>query len=269
MTIQNVAAALETQTERAAALDFIAAFMHADKQTKGNFVGAVLGMGLSRRGAPLAYLLAKASEERFGIHVHEHVMKEYLDSLKLTVPSNADVVALLRRVHLDSGLRSRFVAAGTRDAFLDAFARFAAANRVDVPRQDLEDFLAPFELLSSTLRGLVERGVITEEQFEERANFSFSEYSQSGMGRDVDQELFGAVFSAAGWATKASVFANLQYPIGVLVFPATAVMVGGLEGRSFTFREIGQMIQDSFLMALQSLAQTLTQFREAVRGLFG
>ena len=50
---------------------------------------------------------------------------------------------------------------------------------------------------------------------------------------------------------------------------ATAVMVGGLEGRSFTFREIGDMIADSFLMALQSLAATLTQFRETVRGIFG
>lgn len=67
----------------------------------------------------------------------------------------------------------------------------------------------------------------------------------------------------------ASAFSNLQYPIGVLVFPATAVMVGGLEGRSFTFREIGDMIEDSFLMALQSLAATLTQFRETVRGIFG
>ena len=60
---------------------------------------------------------------------------------------------------------------------------------------------------------------------------------------------------------------NSTFPIAA--WAATAVMVGGLEGRSFTFREIGDMIADSFLMALQSLAATLTQFRETVRGIFG
>lgn len=263
MTAETNALALENHTERAAALDFIVAFMKADWQTRANVLSAVIGTG---RRAPLAYRLAIASQNVFGIHVHEHVMAEYLDSLKKTVPANEAIVAFLRRVHADPNLRKQFVAAATSH---DAFASFAAANGLNVPRQDLEDYLSPFELLSSLLRGLLDRGVITKEQFEERAGFSSSEYSQSGMGRDVDEQLFGAVFSAAGWATKASVFSSVQYPIGVLVFPATAVMVGGLEGRSFTFRQIGDMIADSFLMALQSLAATLTQFRETVRGIFG
>ena len=265
MTAESNALALETHTERAAALDFIVAFMNADGQTRANVVSAAISTAFNRR-APMAYAIAKASQDVLGIHVHEHVMKEYLDSLKMTVPTNGAIVAFLRRVHADPDLRKRFVAAATSH---DAFADFAAANGLDVPRQDLEDYLSPFELLSSLLRGLLDRGVITKAQFEERAGFSSSEYGQSGMGRDVDEQLFGAVFSAAGWATKASAFSNLQYPIGVLVFPATAVMVGGLEGRSFTFREIGDMIADSFLMALQSLAATLTQFRETVRGIFG
>lgn len=265
MTAESNAAALEKHTERAAALDFIVAFMEADKQTKANVVGAVIGNRLSHRRPPLAWAIAKASNDVLGIHVHEHVMKEYLDALKKTAPANEAIVAFLRRVHADPSLREQFAAATTS---LDAFAKFAAANGLNVPRQELEDYLAPFELLSSLLRGLLDRGVITKEQFEERAGFSSSEYSRSGLGGVVDADLFGAAFAAAGWATKASVFSSLQYPIGVLVFPATAVMIGGLEGRSFTFREIGDMIADSFLAALQSMAATLTQFRETVSGIF-
>ncbi len=266
MPESDVAAALSLYAKQANILDFVVAFKTADELTHNNFVLETALHALMYHTS-IYHAVALKAPEFLKVSIDETLLKEYVDTLRTPVTSNGAIVAFLQRVQGDLTLRRKFLSAATS---YDSLARFAAANGLTASATDLKNFLSPFELLSSLLKGLLDRGVINKKQFEERAGFSFTEYAGiSGMGRDIDEQLFAAAFSASGWATKIAGFKDLKYPIGIIIFPVTAVVIGGFEGKTFSFAQIGNMLAESFTMALETLAASLEQFRESVRSIFG
>jgi hypothetical protein len=129
-------------------------------------------------------------------------------------------------------------------------------------------YFSSWEFLASMMKALLDRKVITEAQFQERAGFSAREYSASGMGRDLDQDIMAGVLSATGWVGKMTGLSNAKVPMAAIIFPATVVIVGGLEGKTFEFKQLGEMFAQSFLFALEGMVAALENFRETIGRIF-
>jgi len=78
-----------------------------------------------------------------------------------------------------------------------------------------------------------------------------------------------AVLSATGWAAKLVGMSSAKIPMAAIIFPATVVITGGLDGRTFNFKELGDMFKQSFLLALEGMVESLEHFRESMSNFFG
>jgi hypothetical protein len=200
----------------------------------------------------------------FNINVNPDVLRRYVQLIKTPSP-NAAIGAFMKRVQSDPVLRQQFLSAATSD---DALQRIAAANGLAISTVELQNYLEPWGLFVSLLAGLVDRNVITAEQFEAHAGFPIEEHSISGYGKDVDLILIGAALSAASWATKSTPISELSIPIATLIFPTAAVIIGGFEGQTFNFNQIGDMLRESFSEALEQMAAQLEGFRDQLASIF-
>ena len=79
----------------------------------------------------------------------------------------------------------------------------------------------------------------------------------------------GSVLSATGWSGKISGLGNLKVPMAAIIFPTTIVMMDGMEGRKFEFKELGQMFAQSFVLALEGMVIALDEMRGQFERFFG
>ena len=130
-------------------------------------------------------------------------------------------------------------------------ARFSIAHVTPYPWEEAnnEVTFARLDLMDS---GIAARGVVYGREIEWSAYLG----------------IFDAVLSAAGWATRVGGLSNLKVPIAVIIFPSTAIIMGGLEGQTFTFKEIGNLFAQSFSLALEHAVNALDAFQESVGGIF-
>jgi hypothetical protein len=182
-----------------------------------------------------------------------------------TPTPNAAIGAFLKRVQTEPALRQQVLSSTSS---IDALQKVAAANGLTVSTADLQNYFAPWQLLVSSLRGLLQRKVINEQQFQQYAGFAPSDPSISGFGSGVDHDLLAAAISASGWATKATDLSSLSAPIATVVFPATAVIIGGFEGQRYTFHDLGDMLATSFSDTLDDMSQSVENLHDQVSSVF-
>jgi hypothetical protein len=254
--------ALADYAKQAAALDFIVAFQKTPKKGKADFGVAVLQQVLSGRSGYDA--IAAVAHQTYKIKIDPDVLRRYVALLR-TPTSNAAVSAFLQRVDSNPALKKQILSSASS---YEALQRVVSANGLAVAPLDLQNYLAPWQLLANLLKGLLNRKVITEKQFQEHAGFASRDSSLSGYGPDIDQEIMDALLSAAGWATKLPGFGNLKVPVAAIIFPSTAIIMGGFEGQSFTFSQIGDMFAQSFSLALEHMMGALDAFQDSVSSIF-
>ena len=255
-------APLDEYAKQAVVLDFIVAWQKAKPQKKGDFASAVLGHVLSRVKGYDAVVMA--ADQVFQIKMDPAVLQRYVAMLRTPAPTAA-VTEFLKTVDAKPELKKQFLSSATS---YEALQKVAAANGVKVSTADLRNYVEPWRVMTSLLRGMLDRKIINEQQFKKYTNFAPSETSVAGFGHDVDREIFEAVLSAAGWATRVGGLSNLKVPIAVIIFPSTAIIMGGLEGQTFTFKEIGNLFAQSFSLALEHAVNALDAFQESIGGIF-
>jgi hypothetical protein len=143
------------------------------------------------------------------------------------------------------------------------------ANGLVVTALDLQNYIAPWALLVDLLKGLLDRKAITEEQFQHYSGFPSSDSSISGLGPGADRSMMAGLLSASRWAARSVGVSNLQLPIAAVIFPSTAIIIGGFEGQTFSFNQLGSLFQQSFSEALEGMATSLENLHSSVNGIFG
>jgi hypothetical protein len=252
---------LDDYSKQASVLNVIVAFHKADPRTQLDFSFGSVAYTMS--GGMNGYQAVAFNAQRvFNITIDPDVLHRYIDLMRTPAPS-AQISAFLIKMNADPALAKQVLAAGSN---YDAVQRVAAANGLAVTSADLASYIDPWRVLLTLLRGLLERKVITEEQFQKYADYPSS--TISGFGPDVDRGMMAGLLSASRWATKSTNLSNLSMPIAVIVFPSTAVIIGGLEGQQFTFGQLGSMIQQSFSDALDGMATAVDNFHNSVNSVF-
>jgi hypothetical protein len=249
-------------TQQAAVIDLAVAVKKLDfNGKKGLFI--VLGLHLLSERTPYDAVSVVANQ-LFKIYVHPNTLRDYWKLLKAP-NDDANINAFLKRTEADPALRKQVLEAAKS---YEELAKVAAANGLAASPAEMAKYFSSWEFLASMMKALLDRKVITEAQFQERAGFSAREYSASGMGRDLDQDIMAGVLSATGWVGKMTGLSNAKVPMAAIIFPATVVIVGGLEGKTFEFKQLGEMFAQSFLFALEGMVAALENFRETIGRIF-
>lgn len=254
---------LADYTAQAAALDFVVAYQKSSTGTKASF-----GIKVAERiiwAHNTGYdAIAWAAYAVYGITISADVLRRYIYLMKTPTPNKA-IGAFMKRVQSDANLRKQFFASATS---YDALEKVATANGLAVSALDLQNYLTPWLVFASLLDGLLGRKVITAQQYEEHTGFAPDDGSISGFGHDVDVSLIKAALSASSWASRLSPLSDLSAPIATLIFPTAAVVVGGYEGQTFSFSQLGNMFEQSFSDALEGTAQQLEDFHDNLSSIF-
>lgn len=257
------ASEMEEYAQQAAVIDFAVALKKGGFEIQRGAIAVMLTMALVK--ADLYAAAAQIADRFFGISIHPNTLRNYWKLMKST-NHDAQISAFLKRASEDPSTRLKLVGAARN---YDEVARIAAAQGLTKSAAELEKYFASWRFLSSMMKGLRDRGAITEEQFRERAGFPSADYGMAGFGPGVDLSIMGGVLSATGWAGKLVGMSSAKVPMAAIIFPTTVVIVGGLEGRTFNFKQLGDMFAQSFLLALEGMVESLEHFRESMGRIFG
>lgn len=254
----------EGYRRQAAVLDLIAAYMRPKTMERAQKFATRFNRALNEEGLGVFQSISVAGQEAFGLVVPADWIKDYV-TLILSQSANAAIGAFLRRVHEEPALHKAFLGAA-RDH--DSLQRVAAANGLDIATSEWKTYLDPWQVLVTLLEKLLKQGSITAAQFEEKAGYPISDLDKPDFSSDVYRALLAAALSASTWAMRLRNISNLSVPIACVVFPTTAVIIGGYEGEQFSFVQLGEMFRDTFTNALESIADTLENFHNSVSSVF-
>lgn len=247
---------------QALVLSAVVAFEHSGTAAKVQAIDAIVQHMLGGGGAFAAF--ASVASSSYGITIDPAVLKSYWETMKMPAP-NAQIAAFLKRVQGDPALMQQFLAAATSYA---ALAQFAAANGLSVSATDLQNYIQPWATFTSLLQGLRSDNVITSQQFQSYAGYDPDSGGISGYGHDTDVEIMQGIMSAAGNAVRGTDFSSLGMPIGVVVFPAAAIVMGGLTGQTYSWGDVGNMFENSFEDGLEGAADAVNDFGSSVSSVF-
>lgn len=253
---------LDDYAKQAVALNFIVAFQKSGDDVKFQFARNVVHQVFA--GVDGYSAIASVASSTYGIAVDPDVLRRYVHLIRTPAPGTA-ISAFMKRVIVEPALRAQFLGAATS---YDALAKIAAANGVVVTPLDLQNYIGPWATFVSLLAGLLAKKTITESQFETYAGFASGDSSLSGFGQDVDMDMMRGILSAASWATKGTELSSLSMPVGVVVFPATAIIMGGLTGQRFSWGDVGNMFENSFSDALEATSESVQNFGSNVSSIF-
>lgn len=259
-----LASATDLYVEQARIIDLAVAFQKADKFTQGAILWAMSMTKYMVRPNKYEYA-ASLAQHNFGIAIRPDVLEEYWKLIR--APHNDEEInAFFNRASETPPLREKLIAAAKNYTEL---ARVVSANGLKKSPAQLEQYLASWKFLSLMMRAMVERGAMTPEEFKERAGFAYKEWGIAGLGKDMDVEIMGGVLSATGWAGKILGISSAKVPMAAIIFPATAVIMGGMNGEKFNFNQLGNMFAQSFQMALEGMVLALEDLSHTFSKFFG
>jgi uncharacterized protein YceH (UPF0502 family) len=247
---------------QALVLSAVVAFEHSSTPAKVQAIDAIVQNMLDGSSAFASF--ASVASSTFGIAIDPSVLQSYWETMKMPAP-NAQISAFLKRVQGDPTLMQQFLTSATS---YDALAQFAAANGLSVSATDLQNYIQPWATFTSLLQGLRNDNVISSQQFQSYAGYDPDSAGISGYGHDTDVEIMQGIMSAAGNAVRGSDFSALGMPIGVVVFPAAAIVIGGLSGQTYSWGDVGNMFESSFEDGLEGAADAVNDFGSSVSSVF-
>lgn len=244
-------------------LDLAVAIKKSDFEIKKFIVIYMLLMQIDANGpyqgaSRLAVML-------YGIHIAPNRFEEYWRLMR-SANVDAEMNTFLKRASDQPDLKDKLMKASKN---YGEVARVAEREGLKKTAAEWEKYLKSWEFLTQMMKGLVERGVMNQTQFQDRTGFKYGDMNMAHLGEGIDQVIMGGVLSATGWSGKISGLGNLKVPMAAIIFPTTIVMMDGMEGRRFEFKELGQMFAQSFLMALEGMVMALDEMRTQFDRFFG
>jgi len=200
---------------------------------------------------------SRLARQLFGIVIEPNRFQDYWRLMR-SANVDAEMNAFLKRVSEQPDLKNKLLKGSKNYAEV---ARVAEREGLKKTAAEWEKYLKSWEFLTQMMKGLVERGAMNQTQFKDRTGFQYGDLNMAHLGEGIDQMIMGGVLSATGWSGKISGLSNFKVPMAALIFPTTIVMMDGMEGRRFEFKELGQMFAQSFLMALEGMVTALDEMR--------
>lgn len=245
----------ERYVAQARLLDLAVAIKKSDFETKKTLALLMLLMQYTVDGP--YHGASQLAWRIYGISIPPHRFEEYWRLLR-SANVDAEMNTFLKRVSEQPDLKNKLMQGSKNYAEV---ARVAEREGLKKTAAEWEKYLKSWEFLTQMMKGLVERGVMNQKQFQDRAGFQYGDLNMAHLGEGIDQIIMGGVLSATGWSGKLTGLGNLKAPIAAIIFPTTIVMMDGMEGRRFEFKELGQMFAQSFLLALEGMMTALDEMR--------
>src|SRR5205814_10047884 len=123
-----------------------------------DFARAVLGHVRSRVKGYDAVVMA--ADQVFQIKMDPAVLQRYAAMLRTPAPTAA-VTEFLKTVDTKPELKKQFLSSATS---YEALQKVAAANGVKLSTADLRNYVEPWQVMTSLLRGMLDRKIINEQQ---------------------------------------------------------------------------------------------------------
>lgn len=252
----------ELYLAQARLLDLAVAIKKSDFETKKAIAVYMLLM-LSDINGPYQ-AASRLAARLYGIHIEPNRFEEYWRLMR-SANVDAEMNTFLKRVSEQPDLKNKLMKGSKNYAEV---ARVAEREGLRKTAAEWEKYLKSWEFLTQMMKGLVERGAMNQTQFRDRTGFQYGDLNMARLGEGIDQMIMGGVLSATGWSGKISGLGNLKVPIAAIIFPTTIVMMEGMEGRRFEFKELGQMFAQSFLLALEGMVIALDEMRAQFNNFF-
>lgn len=252
----------ERYLAQARLLDLAVAIKKSDFETKKFIVIYMLLMQYDVNGPYQG--ASRLAVQLYGIHIEPNRFEEYWRLMR-SANVDAEMNTFLKRVSEQPDLKNKLMKGSKNYAEV---ARVAEREGLKKTAAEWEKYLKSWEFLTQMMKGLVERGAMNQTQFHDRTGFQYGDLNMARLGEGIDQMIMGGVLSATGWSGKISGLGNLKVPMAAIIFPATIVMMEGMEGRKFEFKELGQMFAQSFLLALEGMVMALDEMRAQFENFF-
>jgi hypothetical protein len=236
-------------------LDLAVAIKKSDFETK-KFIVIYMLLMLSDVNGPYQGA-SRLAARLYGIHIEPNRFEEYWRLMRSANP-DAEMNTFLKRVSEQPDLKNKLMKGSKNYAEI---ARVAEREGLKKTAAEWEKYLKSWEFLTQVMKGLVERGAMNQTQFKDRTGFQYGDLNMAHLGEGIDLMIMGGVLSATGWSSKISGLGNLKVPMAAIIFPTTIVMMEGMEGRKFEFKELGQMFAQSFVLALEGMVIALDEMR--------
>jgi hypothetical protein len=246
--------------EQARILDFAQALHKEDSLTKGHFVIGLILIKLT--GNSVFGNLERIAKDRYHISLKADVMRDYWHLIK-TGGSDEELTGFFKKASAEPELRKQLQQASKN---YDALRAVGVARGVVRTQAEWQSYMSAWEFLGSMMKGLKQRGVLTDAQFEQRTGYSYASTQEFFDG--VSDTIMGGVLAATGWTGKLTGLSDLKAPIAALIFPVTIVMMDGFEGRTFNFQQLSSMFRDSFLLALEGMTAALGELQHTLSSIF-
>jgi hypothetical protein len=245
----------ERYLAQARLLDLAVAIKKSDFETKKFIVIYMLLMIYDVNGPYQG--ASRLAVRLYGIFIEPNRFEEYWRLMRSANP-DAEMNTFLKRVSEQPDLKNKLMKGSKNYAEV---ARVAEREGLKKTAAEWEKYLKSWEFLTQMMKGLVERGAMSQTQFKDRTGFQYGDLNMAHLGDGIDQLIMGGVLSATGWSGKISGLGNLKVPMAAIIFPTAIVMMDGMEGRKFEFKELGQMFAQSFVLALEGMVVALDEMR--------
>jgi hypothetical protein len=252
----------EQYLAQARLLDLAVAIKKSSLEHKKFIVLAML-LGLSDVNGPYQ-AASRLARQLFGIFIEPNRFQDYWRLMR-SANVDAEMNTFLKRVDEEPDLKNKLMKGSKNYAEV---ARVAEREGLKKTAAEWEKYLKSWEFLTQMMKGLVERGAMSQTQFKDRTGFQYGDLNIAHLGEGIDQMIMGGVLSATGWSGKISGLGSLKLPMAAIIFPVTFVMMDGMEGRKFEFKELGQMFAQSFLLALEGMVIALDEMRAQFENFF-
>jgi hypothetical protein len=252
---KGATAADEQYLAQARLLDLAVAIKKSSFETK-KYIFIYMMLMLSDVNGPYQGA-SRLAVQLYGISIEPNRFEDYWRLMR-SANVDAEMNTFLKRVSEQPDLKNKLLKGSKNYAEV---ARVAEREGLKKTAAEWEKYLKSWEFLTQMMKGLVERGVMNQAQFKDRTGFQYGDLNMARLGDGIDQMIMGGVLSATGWSGKISGLGSLKVPMAALIFPATIVMMDGMEGRKFEFKELGQMFAQSFVMALEGMVVALDEMR--------
>lgn len=236
-------------------VDFILAFMKGSRTQNQEAILVLLAT--LKAHVPPAKAISMVAILFYGVPLDVSRLGPLLAAFKHPTPNKA-LAAFFKRIRGNAALMHQLMSAGTDYV---ALAKAITAEGCPVSAQDLQNYLVPWQFFAAILTGLKAAGKISQAQYDEHIGYAGSDFTMTGFGPQVDQSMIYGMASAIGWVTKLDAFGDFGLPMQLLMVPISTAMYDSLTGEhNFAFKNLGAMMAQGFLGAVQATADSLQSF---------
>ena len=213
----------------------LASWYGQTREINGNFAGQIVA----------------AARRDYGLELSPEIFSDFVAQY-LSPPGGGPAIA---RFLINE--RARIV-----DMTAEQIAARAAQSGYQFTADEYRAYLAPFAAVALLFRRLRDNNAISEQSYEATMGSSVEEPPPGDLSA-AGQLALGARLFAKFVITNpgaGELFSVMQYPLAAVSETWAQMVLGGIEGQSYSFADVGDMLRDNYSAALQASADGLENF---------